>query len=51
MINAFNAIEMGQATGEDGAISQAEVRVGDSVVMMFDSKKEWPGKDDFMQLS
>jgi hypothetical protein len=39
MKEAFNAVEMGRVTVENGTIGHAEVRIGDSVVMMFDSKE------------
>lgn len=38
MKEAFQAVEIARV-GEDGAIGHAEVRIGDSVVMLFDSKQ------------
>ncbi|MED4752359.1 hypothetical protein [Brevibacillus choshinensis] len=35
---------------EDGTIGHAEVRIGDSVVMMFDAKEEWPDTPSFLRL-
>ncbi len=46
---AFNAVEIARV-GEDGAIGHAEVRIGDSVVMTFDSKQEWPETPAFLRL-
>ena len=46
---AFDAEELGRM-GEDGAIGHAEVRIGDSVVMMFDSKPDWPWTPSFLRL-
>lgn len=46
---AFDAVELGRV-GEDGAIGHAEVRIGDSVVMLFDSKPEWPETPAFLRL-
>ncbi len=46
---AFGAVELGRV-GEDGAIGHAEVRIGDSVVMMFDSKPDWPPTPAFLRL-
>jgi PhnB protein len=46
---AFGGVEMGRV-GEDGAIGHAEVRIGDSVVMMFDSKPDWPLTPSFLRL-
>lgn len=39
---AFGAEEYGRVYNEDGTIGHAEVRMGDSVVMLFDAKEEWP---------
>jgi PhnB protein len=51
MKEAFGGIEIARViTGEDGAIGHAEVRVGDSVVMMFDAKEEWPETPAFLRL-
>ncbi|MCD6059683.1 MAG: Glyoxalase/bleomycin resistance protein/dioxygenase [Thermomicrobiales bacterium] len=36
--------------GEDGSIGHAEVRIGDSVVMMFDAKPHWPDTPAFLRL-
>ena len=45
----FDAEELGRM-GEDGAIGHAEVRIGDSVVMMFDSKPDWPWTPSFLRV-
>ena len=39
---AFDATELARIISDDGAIGHAEVRIGDSVVMMFDGRPEWP---------
>lgn len=39
---AFGAEELGRVPGPDGSIGHAEVRIGDSVVMMFDARRDWP---------
>ena len=49
MKEAFNAVELARI-GEDGAIGHAEVRIGDSVVMLFDSKKDWPETPAFLRI-
>ena len=41
---AFDAEEMARVTGKDGSIGHAEVRIGDSVVMLFDSKNGCEGR-------
>jgi len=47
---AFGAEETTRVYGEDGTIGHAETRIGDSVVMMFDAKKEWPDTPAFLRL-
>ena len=47
---AFGAQELGRVHQEDGFISHAETRIGDSVVMVFDSKEEWPETPSFLRL-
>ena len=42
MKKAFDAEEIARLVGEDGSIGHAEVRIGDSVVMLFDAKSDWP---------
>jgi uncharacterized glyoxalase superfamily protein PhnB len=42
MKRASGAEELACLTGEDGTVAHAEVRVGDSVVMMFDARPVWP---------
>ena len=39
---AFGAEEIARVHNEDGTIGHAEFRIGDSVVMGFDAKAEWP---------
>ncbi|MGH2614066.1 MAG: VOC family protein [Thermomicrobiales bacterium] len=47
---AFDAEEIARVVGEDGTIGHAEVRIGDSVVMMFDAKPDWPDTPAFLRL-
>ncbi|WP_318212145.1 MULTISPECIES: VOC family protein [unclassified Streptomyces] len=47
---AFDAEELSCLAGEDGSIQHAEVRIGDSVVMMFDARPEWPATPGFLRL-
>ena len=49
LTNAFGAEEIARVVGEDGAIGHAEVRIGDSVVMMFDGKPDWPPTPAFLR--
>lgn len=50
MKEAFRAVEMTRMTDEKGAIGHAEVRIGDSVVMLFDAKEGWPETPAFLRL-
>jgi uncharacterized glyoxalase superfamily protein PhnB len=47
---AFDAEELARVHVEDGSIGHAEVRIGDSVVMMFDTKADWPETPCFLRL-
>ncbi|MDR0269326.1 hypothetical protein [Paenibacillus sp.] len=42
LIAAFHAQELGRVYNADGSIGHAEVRIGDSKILMFDSPAEWP---------
>ncbi len=35
---------------EAGRIAHAEVRIGDSVIMLADSTPDWPGRDSYVHL-
>lgn len=48
IVAVFDATELGRM-GEVGAIGHAEVRIGDSVVMLFD-KPNWPATPGFLRL-
>ena len=48
---AFGAEELARLPGPDGrSIGHAEIRIGDSVVMMFDARDGWPGTPAFLRL-
>ena len=47
---AFGAEELARVPGPDGGIGHAEVRIGDSVVMMFDARDGWPDTPAFLRL-
>jgi uncharacterized glyoxalase superfamily protein PhnB len=47
---AFGAEELARVHVEDGSVGHAEVRIGDSVVMMFDAKADWPETPCFLRL-
>jgi PhnB protein len=50
MTQSFGAEELARVVGEDGAIGHAEVRVGDSIVMLFDARPHWPPTPAFLRL-
>jgi uncharacterized glyoxalase superfamily protein PhnB len=39
---AFGAVEVERATRADGSVTHAEVRIGDSAVMMGEANADWP---------
>jgi PhnB protein len=47
---AFGGEELGRVPRPDGSIGHAEVRIGDSVVMMFDALDGWPDTPAFLRL-
>jgi uncharacterized glyoxalase superfamily protein PhnB len=47
---AFGAEEIARVYNKDGSIGHAEVRIGDSVVMPFDAKADWPDTPAFLRL-
>ena len=50
LTQAFGAEELVRVVGDDGLIGHAEVRIGDSVVMMFDARPDWPDTPAFLRL-
>jgi len=47
---AFDAKEDFRVPNADGTIGHAEVRVGDSVLLMFDSNDNWPATPAFLRI-
>ncbi|MEA5362174.1 VOC family protein [Amycolatopsis sp., V23-08] len=47
---AFDAEELGRVVGPDGKIGHAEVRIGDAVVMAFDSPDDWADTPAYLRL-
>ncbi len=47
---AFGGDEIARVYNEDGSFGHAEVRIGDSVVMPFDAKPDWPDTPAFLRL-
>jgi uncharacterized glyoxalase superfamily protein PhnB len=50
LAGALDATELARVPNEDGSIGHAEVRIGDSVVMMFDGHPSWPDTPTFLRL-
>jgi hypothetical protein len=50
MSAAFGAVEIARVVDEKGVIGHAEVRIGDSVVMGFDARPDWPDTPAFLRL-
>ncbi|MFY4777464.1 VOC family protein [Metabacillus sp. RGM 3146] len=46
----FNGCDDFRMYNEDGTIGHAEIRIGESVVMMFDAKEDWPVTPAFLRL-
>ena len=47
---AFGAEELARVELEDGSIGHAEFRVGDSIVMAFDARPQWPDTPALLRL-
>lgn len=47
---AFGAAELARIPSASGGIDHAEVRIGDGIVMMFDSRPGWPNTPAFIRL-
>lgn len=50
LTEAFGAVETARVPNPDGSIGHAEVRIGDSVVMLFDAGSGWPQTPGFLRL-
>lgn len=50
LVDAFDGVEIARLVNSDGAVVHAEVRIGDSVVMLFDGRPEWPRTPAFFRL-
>jgi hypothetical protein len=42
LVAVFEAVENGRVANADGSIAHAEVKIGDSIVMLFDAREDWP---------
>ncbi len=50
LTRVFGATELRRFATESGRIAHAEVRIGDSVIMLADSTPDWPGRDSYVHL-
>jgi uncharacterized glyoxalase superfamily protein PhnB len=46
----FTSEKAGRVRNPDGTVGHAEIRIGDSVVMAFDSRPEWPETPSFLSV-
>lgn len=47
---AFDGVELGRVPLEDGSIGHAEIRIGDTVVLAFDQREDWPGMPSLLRV-
>jgi PhnB protein len=47
---AFSAAEIGRVLNDDGTIGHAEFRIGDTILLAFDSRPDWPDTPAFIRL-
>jgi uncharacterized glyoxalase superfamily protein PhnB len=48
--DAFDGEELARVQTEDGSIGHAEIRVGDTVVLGFDRRPEWPAMPSLLRV-
>ena len=47
---AFEGVELGRVPLEDGSIGHAEIRVGDTVLLAFDQRTDWPAMPSLLRV-
>ena len=47
---AFGGEEIGRVLTEDGLVGHAEIRVGDTVVLAFDRREDWPAMPGLLRV-
>ncbi|WP_239067796.1 VOC family protein [Actinomadura bangladeshensis] len=47
---AFDGAELGRVATEDGLIGHGEIRVGDTVVLAFDRRPDWPAMPSLLRV-
>lgn len=50
LADVFGAVELGRVDGPGGLIGHAETRIGDAVVMVVDSREDWPATPTFLRV-
>ncbi|TDE37286.1 VOC family protein [Actinomadura sp. 6K520] len=50
IVEAFGGEELFRYFNEDGSIGHAEVRIGDSIVLLFDARDTWPDTPALLRL-
>lgn len=48
--DVLGGVETGRVASEDGTVEHAEIKVGDAVVMVFDSAEGWPDTPAYLRL-
>jgi PhnB protein len=46
----FDGVELGRVPLEDGSIGHAEIRVGDTVLLAFDRRPDWPAMPSLLRV-
>jgi PhnB protein len=46
----FGGEERGRVLNDDGSVGHLEIQIGDSIVMLFDSRQGWPETPSFLRL-
>ncbi|GAA4245010.1 VOC family protein [Dactylosporangium darangshiense] len=46
----FGGVELGRVQLEDGTIGHAEIRVGDTILLAFDQRPEWPSMPSLLRV-
>ncbi|MEU4236098.1 VOC family protein [Actinoplanes sp. NPDC026619] len=46
----FDGVELGRVALEDGSIGHAEIRVGDTVLLAFDRRPDWPAMPSLLRV-
>ncbi|WP_202818962.1 VOC family protein [Actinosynnema sp. ALI-1.44] len=47
---AFDGVELGRVPLADGSIGHAEIRVGDTVLLAFDQREDWPDMPSLLRV-